>query len=302
MAIGNTKSAVFALIGDLGQTEFSQRTLQYIASRKKELTAIFHAGDLSYADSDQPRWDSWAKLIEPIASEIPWMVASGNHEKETPCKSKTDPFISYQNRFRMPYINEPNSLQERNLYYGIRVGMTHFIILSPYIDTTKNSSQYRWLEEELRRVNRALTPWICVLMHGPWYNSNTAHQNRNEPHFEMKRNMESLLYHNRVDLIISGHVHAYERSLPVWNEQVQLDGIVYVVVGDGGNREGLASSFLQPAPEWSAFRKALYGYILWNVTNQTHAALEWYAHNGEGAQLEDVFWIQSTKFRVTQNA
>nr|CCA24554.1 Iron(III)zinc(II) purple acid phosphatase putative [Albugo laibachii Nc14] len=301
MAIGNTKSALFALIGDLGQTEFSKRTLEYISSRKKDLRAIFHAGDLSYADSDQPRWDSWAKMVEPIASQIPWMVASGNHEEEEPCKAKTDPFISYQKRFCMPYVSEPDSLQQGNLYYGIRVGMTHFIILSPYIDTTRNSSQYRWLEEELGRVNRALTPWLCVLMHGPWYNSNTAHQNRREPHFEMKKNMESLLYDNKVDVVISGHVHAYERSLPVWKEQVRLDGIVYVVVGDGGNREGLASSFLQPAPQWSAFRKALYGYILWNVTNQTHAALEWYAHNEKGAQIEDVFWIQSTKFRVAQN-
>ena len=33
-------------------------------------------------------------------------------------------------------------------------------------------------------------------------------------------------------------------------------GPVYIVVGDGGNREGLAETYDEPQPEWSAFRCA----------------------------------------------
>jgi hypothetical protein len=29
---------------------------------------------------------------------------------------------------------------------------------------------------------------------------------------------------------------------------------VYIVIGDGGNREGLADTYDEPQPEWSAFR------------------------------------------------
>jgi hypothetical protein len=69
------------------QTDFSRRTLKHIAEQN-DLNAIIHAGkifwqvlkiltywstgDLSYADSDQHRWDLWGDLVEPLASRIPW--------------------------------------------------------------------------------------------------------------------------------------------------------------------------------------------------------------------------------------
>lgn len=39
------------------------------------------AGDLSYADGYQPRWDSFGRLIEPSAARVPWQVIEGNHEE-----------------------------------------------------------------------------------------------------------------------------------------------------------------------------------------------------------------------------
>ena len=41
----------------------------------------FYAGDLSYADGYQPRWDSFGRLIEPSAARVPWQVIEGNHEE-----------------------------------------------------------------------------------------------------------------------------------------------------------------------------------------------------------------------------
>ena len=49
------------------------------------------------------------------------------------------------------------------------------------------------------------------MMHAPWYNSNVGHQGEAEL---MRTQMEALLYEHRVDLVLSGHVHAYERSHP----------------------------------------------------------------------------------------
>ena len=36
-----------------------------------------------------------------------------------------------------------------------------------------------------------------------------------------QRNLEQLLYNNAVDLVITGHVHAYERTFPVYNGTVR---------------------------------------------------------------------------------
>lgn len=50
-----------------------------------------------------------------------------------------------------------------------------------------------------------------MLFHVPWYNSNTAHQGEGA---DMMAAMEPLLNAASVDLVLAGHVHAYERS--VW--------------------------------------------------------------------------------------
>ena len=34
----------------------------------------------------------------------------------------------------------------------------------------------KWLEVDLQKVDRKITPWTVVLIHAPWHNSNTAHQ------------------------------------------------------------------------------------------------------------------------------
>ena len=41
---------------------------------------VLLGGDLSYADGFGPRWDSFARLVEPLASTVPVMTTGGNHE------------------------------------------------------------------------------------------------------------------------------------------------------------------------------------------------------------------------------
>ena len=59
-------------------------------------------------------------------------------------------------------------------------------------------------------MDRQRTPWLVVLFHVPWYNSNKAHQGAGD---DMMAAVEPLLYAASVDLVIAGHVHAYERSV-----------------------------------------------------------------------------------------
>lgn len=108
----------------------------------------------------------------------------------------------------MPFEeSESNS----NLFYSFNVASgVHVIMLGSYTDFDPQSPQYKWLQADLAKVDRAKTPWIIVLIHAPWYNSNTAHQGEAES-VDMKQFMEGLLYQARVDVVFAGHVHAYER-------------------------------------------------------------------------------------------
>ena len=59
----------------------------------------------------------------------------------------------------------------------------------------------------------------------------------------------------RVNAIFSGHVHGYERTKNVAFSAIDETGPMYVIIGDGGNREGHSSGFLDHNPPvWSAFR------------------------------------------------
>ncbi|CAN0551303.1 unnamed protein product, partial [Ectocarpus sp. 12 AP-2014] len=49
----------------------------------------------------QERWDSFMRMLDPVASHVPWMVAAGNHEIEAG-STTSGPFAAFQHRFRMP--------------------------------------------------------------------------------------------------------------------------------------------------------------------------------------------------------
>ncbi|KAL3532076.1 hypothetical protein ACH5RR_005597 [Cinchona calisaya] len=225
----------FAVAGDLGQTDWTSSTLEHIA--KSNYDVLLLPGDLSYADTNQPSWDSFGRLVEPLASKRPWMVTQGNHEIEKIPLIHSQPFTAYNARWYMPF---EQSGSDSNLYYSFEVAGVHVIMLGSYTDFDPTSAQYKWLQKDLKKVDRSRTPWLVVLVHAPWYNSNTAHQGEAES-VNMKEDMEDMLYQARVDVVFAGHVHAYERFTRVYNEEANKCGPVHITIGDGGNREGLAS-------------------------------------------------------------
>ena len=40
------------------------------------------------------------------------------------------------------------------------------------------SLQHAWLRRDLAAIDRAATPWVIVMMHAPWYNSNSGDATR----------------------------------------------------------------------------------------------------------------------------
>ncbi|KAL9239309.1 hypothetical protein vseg_013644 [Gypsophila vaccaria] len=276
----------FVVIGDLGQTEWTTSTLDHISKSNYDMLLL--PGDLSYADVWQPSWDSFGRMVEPLASQRPWMVTQGNHEVEKILLLHNTPFTAYNSRWRMPYEESGSS---SNLYYSFDVASSvHVIMLGSYTDFDPDSAQYTWLEADLKKIDRKRTPWVIVLLHAPWYNSNKAHQGEKES-VGMKEAMEQLLYNARVDIVFVGHVHAYERFTRVYDGAPNKCGPVHITIGDGGNREGLADSFQDPKPDISVFREASFGHAELNVINSTHAQWIWKRNQDDEAVSADTFWL-----------
>ena len=252
----------FGVVGDLGQTNYSLATMQHMLAAP-HIDSVFITGDISYADSDQPRWDSFQRLAQPLASSKPWMVASGNHELEVSL------FTAYQARFAsMP----SGGRSDGALYYSYEVGPAHVLVVASFWLYEEGSAQYTFIKSDLASVDRAKTPWLIVILHAPWYNSNKDHTNDGQL---MRQTLEPMFYDAGVDIVFAGHVHAYERCLPSFSLSPNVNGSVHVTIGDGGNREGLYGNWIKPQPAWSVFRAAEYGHGELQLLPTTPPTAKW---------------------------
>eukprot|EP00439_Symbiodinium_sp_Y106_P008373 s5218_g1.t1 len=263
------------------------------------------SGDLSYADTDATRWDSFQRLFdESGCADIPWVVLPGNHEIE-PDEITGEPFLPFRSRWRTPQSKEaavsapPEDAWQGWLtydfpsmgfdfgssFFSLEVGCVHLLVLNPYTDASPSSPQITWLQSELKRINRSKTEHVVVLTHAPWQHSSRAHR----PEMEAAtRNLLSaagpLLLPDKIDLVFSGHVHAFERSLPI-------DGVQHFVVGHGGNMEGLYDNWLPSST--SAFHAGdHYGWGLLHLRPRRLGPSTFNARRGaDGAVMDAVeFW------------
>lgn len=276
-----TQNIIFAFIGDVGADPDSIRTIDGIIRSREEsgLDVVVHAGDLSYANNyfpGGPVWDKFGEILEPLAAFTPYNPAVGNHES-------IDDFTGFKLRYAM------DSLQKHSgggyFYYSFDYGNVHTIILSSETDFHVGSQQHKWLVQDLKSIDRSLTPWVVASWHTPWYNSNKAHHKEGQ---KMRKIYEPLFHQYKVDLAVVGHVHAYERTFPVYDYHVTPGATVYVTAGNGGSPEGVASGW-HHSPEWSAFRYSEWGHSRIHFYNATHA--HWTQRSNSGYQLRDEYWF-----------
>ena len=137
------------------------------------------------------------------------------------------------------------------------------------------SPQMDWLQKDLAGVDRSVTPWLVAVFHQPYMNSNDAHSMDTEG-APMQQAIEEVLNTYKVDLVFSGHVHAYERSCPAYHYACKDGAPIYITIGDGGNAEGLAATWVEPQPAWSLYRQASYGFGELRVLNATSMTWKWH--------------------------
>ncbi|KAL9272611.1 Purple acid phosphatase 2-like protein [Drosera capensis] len=237
----------FGLIGDLGQSYDSNKTLTHYEENPFKGHAVLFVGDLSYADNypnhDNVRWDTWGRFVERSAAYQPWIWTVGNHEIDfAPGIGETKPFKPFSHRYSTPY-KASNSTGP--FWYSIKRGPAYIIVLASYSAYGKYTPQFNWLEEEFPKVNRTETPWLIVLMHAPWYNSYNYHYMEGETMRVITKLMSSLL-------------------------------AMFMLMKD---------LMTEPQPDYSAFREASFGHAIFDIKNHTHAYYAWH-RNQDGYRVE----------------
>ena len=80
---GNSWTVKFLVFGDLGNGQAKTLSLLQDEIYNHEHDVVFHVGDFAYnLEDDEGRMgDAWFRDIEPIATQRPYQVCVGNHEK-----------------------------------------------------------------------------------------------------------------------------------------------------------------------------------------------------------------------------
>jgi hypothetical protein len=287
-----------AVMGDLGQFENSIATMTRLLKSVAEVDAVILAGDLAYTFNDHDRWDTFLDFLDdyPVAEKVPLHICPGNHDIDK-FDNDTGIFLAYEHRFRMPRIKPaelgvyeenfeggtahvpyPLDYEYGNAYYTYTYGPARMIMLNAYSAMEPDSLQYKWLVEELASVDRSITPWLLVTIHIPFYNTFDIH--RKDPQVRPAiENLEPLFVEHKVNLVFSGHIHAYQRTGNVAFGELTPTGPIYITIGAGGRQ--CKAPFLSFEPEpWVKVRDAtFFGYGMFHISNRTHAEWEW-IHTG----------------------
>ncbi|KAG1697984.1 hypothetical protein DVH05_015468 [Phytophthora capsici] len=300
-ASGDTSPFTIAVYGDLGADDNSVASNKYVNGLVDEIDFIYHVGDIAYADNAfltaknvfgfyyEQVYNKFMNSMTNVMRQIPYMVLVGNHEAE--CHSPTcllssdkkdqlGNYSAFNSRFRMP---SPESGGVLNMWYSYEYASAHFTSISSETDYPNAPSnayytnrvyggfgnQLKWLEEDLKAAdaNREQVPWVIVGMHRPMYTIRSCEAdgvpNNDYEALNVQEAFEELFIKYKVDLVLQGHVHAYERHFPTRNGSVVMEGVsndaktyknpqapVYVVTGVAGGPEGFFQFKNPPSPDW----------------------------------------------------
>ncbi|KAK9829258.1 hypothetical protein WJX72_004835 [[Myrmecia] bisecta] len=149
--------------------------------------------------------------------------------------------------------------QNSPFWYSFDYGSVHFTIISTEHDLTKGSEQHEWLAADLAGVDRCQTPWLLVGMHRPMYVVYPHKSNRIVGE-HLRSQLEDVFEAHAVDMVLSGHVHAYARTCNVYNGECVADadgGATHITLGCGGRK---LSRVEHDQSSWLEYAEAEYGY------------------------------------------
>ncbi len=194
-------TVVFAAGGDLGAQASTAAVLEQIRNSKAEF--LLALGDMSYNQiTPESAWCTWVE--EQLGPAIPVQLAVGNHEHDYGSDGSWDKFAQCL----------PDTMGSTGQYpaqYYFDVDSVRVIVVSagltidghPYT-YTPGSADADWLTGAIRAA-QAADMWVVVGTHKPCISVG-------KKSCEPDRHLTDLLIAEKVDLVLAGHDHNYQRS------------------------------------------------------------------------------------------
>lgn len=231
-AVKETSSYSFAVIGDTeARPHINDRISKMVWDERPNFAVI--VGDLTDGGVKDHKFEwnyEYFQGINQLASRVPVFPVPGNGEDD------------------LHWYNQYHELPKNDGYYTFRYGNAQFFMLDSNRpqDFAADGKQFKWLEEELKKSTAV---WKFVAHHHAPYSADDddygdSWKQKAETGDLAIRRIVPLYEKYKVDMVFFGHLHTYQRTLPIKDNKVnQQNGVIYVQGGGGGgNLEDFAPS------------------------------------------------------------
>lgn len=293
--VGTQKKTNVWVTGDCGNNSTNQANVRnqyasYIGSNYTDVWLLL--GDNAYdAGTDSEYQSKFFDVYknDMLKKTVLW-PATGNHDYANNASRQNDHNVPYYSVFTLPTGAEAGGVASgTEAFYSYNYANIHFISLDSY---GKESSTYRlydtlgpqvtWLKQDLAANTQT---WTIVYWHHPPYTMGSHNSDTESELVNVRQNLLRILERYKVDLVLCGHSHDYERSklmqghygnessfnagtnnlstssakydgsansCPyIKNSSTPNNGTVYVVAGSAGQLGGTQASFPHAAMYYS---------------------------------------------------
>lgn len=199
----------FSALGDVGGDAHAAAVLDGIAERRDDLTLV--VGDLSYGRPGGEQ--QWCRFVtRHLGARHPVELVAGNHEDAGP-NGDIDAFVRCLPN-RLPGLVGDYG---RQWYVDVPAGrpLVRFVMISPALDFGSGpwsyavgTSHHTWTERAVTGARAAGIPWVVVGMHEPCLSVGVYACSPGP-------DLLDLLLRTGVDLVVTGHEHMYQRTVPL---------------------------------------------------------------------------------------
>ena len=264
-----------AVLGDCGRNSKGQRKVaKWIESQKPDLALV--VGDIVYPNGRMTEYrTNFYAIMSPLMRDTLTVAATGNHDTAYRNLKKYPDGLGFYPYWRQP-LNGPAieipvtgdaaaldaasaGVRDRRANFMFDDGPVHWVVLdsNTYVNW-KRKDLRAWLDKALSASNK---PWNIVAFHHVPYHSSKKHASDT-----FMRSIGDMLNKHKVDLVLAGHVHNYQRTYPLRSlDEIdrRFDGVrnthprgpIYICTGAGGG-ELYDQPLADDAAVWKPFTAA----------------------------------------------
>ena len=230
---------------------------EYNRGRPVSLWLMLGDDAYPYGKDDQFQRAVFNTFPRELSRTVVWSTV-GNHDDAA---AKEEARGTIYDVFTFPTAGEAGGVPSgTEAYYSFDHANAHFVCLnSQHVDTSPGGPMLRWLARDLDATE---AEWIVAFWHHAPY-STGLHDSDDTPKMAaMRKHVLPLLDAKGVDLVLTGHTHAYERSHLLRGHYGSSDTLTPEMILDPGDgREGGSGPYRKPQGRAGASAGIVYAVV-----------------------------------------